>query len=223
MDIVLLGAPGSGKGTQAERLRNALNLPHVASGDLFRDNMNRETRLGILAREYMNRGALVPDEITIQMLRVRLQEPDVAEGVILDGFPRTLAQGEALSRMLKDLGRALTAVLYIEVGDEELVDRLSGRFICRECQAPFHKIFNPFQSCPHNKCQGEFLYQRDDDKPETVRARLKTFEAQTAPLIDYYRNQGLLVTVPGEGSVEEVTAAVLAAAQAVAGVQRGKE
>lgn len=214
MNIVLLGAPGSGKGTQAERLRSILNLAHVASGDLFRDHLKRETRLGLLAREYMNRGALVPDEVTIEMLRERLQRPDVDNGVILDGFPRTLPQAEALTEMMAELGRGVDLVLNIDVPDEELVERLSGRWICRECQVPFHKLFNPFKKCPLEKCQGEFLYQREDDKPETVRARLRTFHRQTAPLIDYYRERGLLAKVLGQGGVEAVTEACLEAIRA---------
>lgn len=215
MNIVLLGAPGSGKGTQAERLRNILNLAHVASGDLFRDNLNRETRLGLLAREYMNRGELVPDEVTIEMLRERLRRPDVVNGVILDGFPRTRPQAEALTEMMSEMERRIDGVLHIQVGDEELVRRLSGRLVCRECQKPFHKVFNPFKSCPFNKCEGEHLYQRDDDKPETVRARLKTYHSQTAPLIDYYRKRGSLIDVPGEGTLDDVTEACLRAVQAL--------
>ncbi|MFQ5611663.1 MAG: adenylate kinase [Anaerolineae bacterium] len=211
MYIILLGAPGSGKGTQAEQLRHELGLTHVASGDLFRENLNNRTEFGLLAKEYMDRGDLVPDEVTVAMLRERLQRPDVAQGVIFDGFPRTQAQAEALDEMLAELGRKIDGVLYIKVSDEEIVNRLSGRLICRECQLPFHKVFKPFVSCPYNKCQGEYLYQRDDDKPDTVRARLKTYNDQTAPLIDHYRQAGLLITVPGEGSLADVRQAVLAA------------
>lgn len=205
MNIVLLGAPGSGKGTQAKRLQELLGLPHVASGDLFRDNLQRNTELGQLARTYMERGDLVPDDVTIRMLRKRLERPDVAQGVILDGFPRTQAQAEALDQMLAELERALDCVVYLSVPDEELVNRLSNRLICKECQRSFHRIFNPFHSCPEGRCHGEYLYQREDDKPETVRARLATFHDQTRRLIDYYEKRKLLVRVSGTGSMDEVT------------------
>ncbi len=204
LNIVLLGAPGSGKGTQADRLQERLGLIHVATGDLFRDNLARETRLGLLAREYMNRGELVPDDVTVDMLRGRLEQSDVRDGLVLDGYPRTLAQAEALDRILKDLGGRLDGVLYIKVPDDEIVDRLSGRLICSECQAPFHRRRLPFVTCPLGRCQGEYLYEREDDQPRTVRARLKTFHARTAPLIELYRRRGLLVEVDGVGSVEEV-------------------
>jgi adenylate kinase len=211
MNIVLLGAPGSGKGTQAERLRDKLKLTHVATGDLFRHHLKRETELGLLAREYMNRGELVPDQITIDMLRQRLNSEDVASGIILDGFPRTLGQAEALGELMAEIGKKIDCVMCIEVPDEELVARLSGRWICRECQVPFHKIFNPFQKCPENRCQGEHLYQREDDQPEVVRARLKTYHSLTEPLIQYYRDARILICVDGLGSVQEVTGACLAA------------
>ncbi|MFQ5738365.1 MAG: adenylate kinase [Acidobacteriota bacterium] len=209
VNIVLLGAPGSGKGTQADKLQAVLGLIHVASGDLFRENLKENTKLGLLAREYMNRGDLVPDSVTVEMLRRRLRRADAPKGIVLDGFPRTLAQAEALGQLLAELGQPLDGVLYIQVSDQEVVRRLSGRLICRECQTPFHQTFNPFEKCPENRCDGEFLYQREDDKPETVRTRLKTFGKQTKPLIDYYRRLGILFTVRGEGSVAEVTQALL--------------
>jgi adenylate kinase len=216
MDIVLLGAPGSGKGTQAEHLQRELGLTHIASGDLFRDNVKRQTELGMQANEYMTRGALVPDAITIAMLRERVGRPDTAKGVLLDGFPRTMEQAIALNEMMADLGREIDAVLYVEVPDDELIARLSGRLICRECQVPFHVTANPFRTCPFNRCNGEHLYQRADDTPETVRARLVTYHKQTTPVIDYYRLIELLVTVPGQGPVEDVKRATLAAVQRVA-------
>ncbi len=211
MYLVLLGPPGAGKGTQAERLEEELNLPHVASGDLFRENMKNETPLGLLARKYIDKGQLVPDDVTIAMVRERLQQPDCEDGAILDGFPRTLAQAESLDNMLADLGQKLDGVLYIAVPDEELVRRLSGRWICRQCQTPYHTLFSPPASegvC--DACEGE-LYQRDDDKPETVRARLKVYRQQTAPLIDYYRQAGLLVEVDGVGDIETVSKVLLEA------------
>jgi adenylate kinase len=216
MDLVLLGAPGSGKGTQAANLEAELHLTHIASGDLFRDNLNNRTPLGLRAEEFMTRGALVPDEITIAMLRERLQRPDAQGGVLLDGFPRTMEQSIALSEMMESLGRQVDGVLYVEVPDDLLLERLSGRLICRECQMPFHRTANPFRHCPFNRCNGEHLYQRADDAPETVRARLETFHRQTEPVIDYYRLLNLLVTVPAHGTVDEVKRATLDAARSIA-------
>lgn len=217
MDLVLLGAPGSGKGTQAAYLQEELGLTHVASGDLFRDHLQRKTELGMQAGAYMETGALVPDAVTIAMLRERVSQPDAVNGVLLDGFPRTMEQAIALNEMMATLGREISAVLYVEVPDEELVARLSGRVICRECQVPFHITANPFRTCPFHRCHGEHLYQRADDNPETVRARLVTFHRQTAPVIDYYRLINLLVTVPGHGSVEEVKRATLEAVRKIRG------
>ena len=217
MDIVLLGAPGSGKGTQADHLKREVGLTHIASGDLFRDHLKRQTPLGLQAGEYMTRGALVPDAITIAMLRERVNQPDTASGVLLDGFPRTMEQAIALNEMLNSLGREIRVVIYVEVPDEDLIERLSGRLICRECQVPFHVTANPFVICPSQRCQGEFLYQRADDTPETVRARLVTYHHQTSPVIDYYRLIKLLVTIPGQGPVDEVKRATLAAVRALGG------
>jgi adenylate kinase len=213
MNIVLLGAPGSGKGTQADRLCEQINVPHIATGDLFRENLKNETELGKLAQTYMDKGQLVPDDVTVAMVRERFSRPDARRGFVLDGFPRTLAQAEALTDLLQEMGRQLDLVLYIKVSDEEIVNRLSGRIICKECQTPFHKVFNPFKSCPFNKCEGEYLYQRDDDKPETVRARLETYHSQTEPLINYYQDAGLLAEIDGEGDMAEITARVLAATE----------
>ena len=211
MNIVFLGPPGSGKGTQADILCEQLGLAHVASGDLFRYNLNNDTELGKKARAYMERGDLVPDDITIAMVKDRLQQPDTAQGVILDGFPRTPPQAEALEAIFAELGTSLDKVVYLNVPDEEIVLRLSGRLICRKCQATFHKVYNPFTTCPHGECNGEYLYQREDDKPETVRARLKVYHEQTSPLVDYYRQKGMLVEVSGVGSIADITAALLEA------------
>ena len=205
MEIILLGPPGAGKGTQADQLHTYLKLPHVASGDLFRDNLHNQTELGILAKKYMDKGQLVPDDVTIAMVKDRLQRDDCTSGVILDGFPRTVTQAEGLDRIFQDLGRSLNGVLYIAVTDDVLIDRLSGRWICRECQTPFHTMFSPSEAegvC--DACGGE-LYQRDDDKPETVKARLHVFHEQTAPLIQYFKDKGALIEVDGSGDIETVT------------------
>jgi adenylate kinase len=216
MDLVLLGAPGSGKGTQADHLQREMGLTHIASGDLFRHHLQQKTDLGIQASEFMTRGALVPDPITIAMLRDRISQPDTSKGVLLDGFPRTMEQAIALNEMMSGLGRDIDAVLYVEVPDDELVERLSGRLVCRECQVPFHRTANPFKTCPHGRCSGEHLYQRPDDAPETVRARLVTYHKQTAPVIDYYRLINLLVTISGNGAVDEVRRATLDAVRRLA-------
>jgi adenylate kinase len=213
---LLLGPPGAGKGTQAERLEEELKLPHVASGDLFRENLRNETELGLLARKYMDKGQLVPDDVTIAMMRERLQRPDCDQGAILDGFPRTQPQAESLDKMLAQMGRKLDGVLYIAVPDEELVRRLSGRWICRQCQTPYHTVFSPpAREGVCDVCGGE-LYQRDDDKPDTVRARLKVYHQQTSSLIDYYRQVDLLVEVDGAGDIETVSATLLEAARNLA-------
>lgn len=209
MNVILLGAPGSGKGTQAEIIQNELNLTHVASGDLFRYNLKNRTELGLLAEQYMNKGELVPDDVTIAMVRQRIQQPDIKSGVLFDGFPRTLPQAKALDEMLAELGQEIDLVIYLEVPDEEIITRLSGRLICKECQTPFHKVYNPFTSCPYDKCHGEYLYQREDDKPETVRARLDTYHKQTRPLVDYYEARDLLKRVSGVGPIEAVSERVI--------------
>jgi adenylate kinase len=207
MNLVILGAPGSGKGTQAEHLQREFGLTHVASGDLFRQHLEHKTALGVRAGEYMARGALVPDEITIAMLRERVSRETA--GILLDGFPRTMEQAIALDAMMAELGRAVDAVLYVEVPDEVLVERLSQRLICRDCQAPFHRTAKPFRVCPVGRCNGEHLYQRSDDAPDTVRARLATYHRQTAPVIDYYGLIHLLLPVRGDGAIEDVTRATL--------------
>ena len=204
LNVVLFGGPGSGKGTQAEQLTSAFTLPHIATGDLFRDNLKRETDLGKLAQSYMEGGALVPDEVTEAMVEERLTRPDANEGFILDGFPRTLPQAEALAEIMGQLQRDLSAVLYIRVSDDEIVRRLSGRLICRDCQTPYHKAFKPpNQSGVCDRCGGE-LYQRADDNPKTIRNRLKTFHAQTSPIVEFYKHAGLLIEIRGEGPVAEV-------------------
>lgn len=209
--IILLGPPASGKGTQAARLREALDLPHVASGDLFRENLKNETELGLKAKAYMDRGELVPDDITIGMVMERLSRPDCAGGALLDGFPRTIAQAEALDRELATQGHKISQVPNVVVPDDVLVERVSGRRLCRQCGESYHVHFNPAkQPGVCDACGGE-LYQRDDDNPETVRNRLKVYWDQTSPLIDYYRQQGVLVEVDGDQSIDAVTADLRAA------------
>jgi adenylate kinase len=202
--IVLLGPPASGKGTQAAQLQETLDLPHVASGDLFRENLKHETELGLQAKAYMDRGELVPDDITIAMVMDRLSRSDCADGAILDGFPRTMAQAEALDEALTAQGHKINVVLYIKVPEEVLVERVSGRRLCPVCGEAYHVRFNPPQQPGICDKDGAELYQRDDDKPETVRKRLQVYWEQTSPLIDYYRKQGLLVEIDGDQPIETV-------------------
>jgi len=213
--IVLLGPPASGKGTQAAQLRQALDLPHVASGDLFRENIKNGTALGRKAKAYMDRGELVPDDITIAMVMDRLSQPDCARGALLDGFPRTMAQAQALDQALAACGQKISLVLCIVAPDEVLVKRVSGRRLCRVCGEAYHVDFNPSNragACDHD---GGELYQRDDDKPDTVRKRLQVYWQQTSPLIDYYRRQGLLVEINGDQAIEAVQAELRAAVAAL--------
>ena len=209
--IVLLGPPASGKGTQAAQLREALELPHVASGDLFRENLKHETELGRKAKSFMDRGELVPDDITIAMVMERLSQPDCAGGALLDGFPRTIAQAEALDQALAAQGHKISLVPNIAVPDEVLVERVGGRRICRTCGESYHVQFNPPKQPGVCDKDGGELYQRDDDRPETVRKRLEVYWEQTSPLIDYYRDQGVLVEINGEQSIQAVQADLRAA------------
>jgi adenylate kinase len=207
--VVLLGGPGAGKGTQAERLSQALGVPQISTGDLFRENLRNETELGLLAKETMERGELVPDEVTVGMVRERLGRPDCAKGAILDGFPRTVAQAEALEELLTGMGSELAVVPYIKVPEDVLLARLAGRWTCRACGAMYHQLFSPPQEAGVcDRCGGE-LYQRPDDTPETQRHRIKVYFEQTAPLIDYYREKGLLVEVDGRPGIDEIQAALL--------------
>ncbi|MDH3693211.1 MAG: adenylate kinase [Gammaproteobacteria bacterium] len=202
--LVLIGGPGSGKGTQAEQLQVHLDLPHIATGDLFRENLNKKTDLGMLAKSYMDKGALVPDDVTEAMVEERMARSDAKKGFILDGFPRTLPQAQALTDIMNAANRCINGVIYIRVSDEEIVRRLSGRLICRNCQTPYHVDFKPpAVEGVCDACNGE-LYQRDDDNPNTIRARLKTFHGQTGPVINYYRDAGILVEIDGEGEVSKV-------------------
>ncbi|MEA3459132.1 MAG: adenylate kinase [Chloroflexota bacterium] len=211
--IILLGAPGAGKGTQADSLSRVLGIPHIASGDLFRQALAEETRLGQLAKDYIERGELVPDDVTIAMVRQRLAALDCRRGAILDGFPRTVEQAVALKRLLAEDGKSVNVVLYIKVSKETLLARLAGRWICRNCGAVYHSIFDPPKEAGKcDRCGGE-LYQRSDDTPATQRRRIEVYLAQTAPLIEYYRRQGLLVEIDGEKSIEQVWADLLKAVE----------
>jgi adenylate kinase len=230
--VIMLGAPGAGKGTQARMLAHAVGLAHVSSGDIFRVNLKNETPLGNLARTYMDRGELVPDDVTINMVMDRLKQPDCARGAILDGFPRTLAQADALDRALEARGVRVRLAPLLEVSDEAVINRLAGRRVCRDCQAMYHVEFSPPQSAgtspqsagtsPQSagtspavegrcdQCGGE-LYRRSDDEPETVRNRLFVYYKQTSPLVGYYFAHGVLVNLNGNRQMEEVQAELRAA------------
>jgi adenylate kinase len=209
--IIFVGAPGAGKGTQAANVARELNLVHIASGDLFRQALEKGTELGIKAKSYMERGRLVPNQITIAMVLERLSAPDSRRGAILDGFPRNLEQAEALNKALAQQGRAVDKVIYIKVSEKELMKRLSGRWICRQCQTPYHITSSPpkvWGKC--DKCGGE-LYQRPDDIVESVKKRLKVYFAETTRLIDYYARAGKLLEAEGEGDVAEVARRIITA------------
>lgn len=209
MYVVFLGAPGAGKGTQAADVARKLNMVHISSGDLFRQALGKGTELGKKAKSYMERGELVPDEVTTQMVLERLAVPDCARGVILDGFPRNLAQAQSLDKALKQQKKDVDKVILLEVSDEELIKRLSGRWICRNCQAVYHIMNSPPKMAGKcDKCGGE-LYQRTDDNVETIKNRLEVYAAQTAPLIDYYGKQGKLTEVRGEGGVDVVSGKII--------------
>jgi adenylate kinase len=209
--IILLGAPGAGKGTQAAIVAQELSLAHIASGDLFRQALELGTELGMQAKSYMEKGILVPDSITIRMILERISNPDCEFGVILDGFPRNLEQATALDKALLEQVKAIDKVVYIKVSQQELLNRLSGRWICRQCQAPYHTTNSPpkeWGKC--DNCGGE-LYQRPDDVVETIKKRLEVYFAQTTPLIDYYTKADKLMEVDGEGDVGEVGRRIVAA------------
>lgn len=214
MYIIVLGAPGAGKGTQADILSQEMNLPHIASGDLFRQALEERTEVGLLAKSYMDKGELVPDEITIKMILERINQPDCTSGCLLDGFPRTLHQAKVLVKALGEQGKSIDKAIYIEVPNEELVKRLSGRWLCRTCQTPYHIINSPPKTpgkC--DKCGGK-LYQRSDDREETVKDRLGIFFAQTVPILDYYKKQGKLIRVNGNLGMQGVARGIISALKA---------
>jgi adenylate kinase len=208
--IVLFGPPGAGKGTQAQIICEKLRLPHISSGDIFRENIKGQTELGKLAKGYMDRGELVPDDVTIAMIRDRLARPDCTEGALLDGFPRTPAQAQALQAMLAGFSGRVDFAPYINVDEASLIERLTGRWTCRENGHVFHEKFNPPLKPGRCDIDHSELYQREDDKVETVTNRIRVYLAQTAPLIEHYRQQGVLLEVDGTQPIETVTAELLA-------------
>jgi adenylate kinase len=206
--LVLIGAPGAGKGTQSKALIEKYGIPQISTGDILRANVKEKTGLGIKAKDFMDRGALVSDELVIKMVSGRLAKADCENGFILDGFPRNTSQADALEVTLSELTKSIDFVIGIEVEQRELVRRLTGRRVCRDCPTTYHTIFNPptnIDLC--DSCGGE-LYQRDDDKEDVIEARLKVYENETAPLIDYYKNKGLYHAIEGIGSVDEISAAI---------------
>jgi adenylate kinase len=209
--IVLLGPPGVGKGTQAKILAEHLKLAHISSGDLFRENLKSQTELGRLAQTYMSKGELVPDDVTIAMIRERLTRPDCQAGAILDGFPRTTAQADALEKMLKEFGGKVDKVPYVTAPEKVLVERLSGRWTCRAQGHVYHDKNNPPKQAMVCDIDGSELYQRDDDKSETVVRRIQVYLEQTAPLIAYYRQRGKLIEIDGTQNIQKVTKAFLSA------------
>jgi adenylate kinase len=211
--IVLVGPPGAGKGTQAHFLASQLAIPRISTGDIFRHNVTQNTGLGAKAKEYMDRGDLVPDAVTVAMVRDRLSDDDAQAGFLLDGFPRNVPQAETLKKLLAELDTRLTVVLELVVDEDEVVRRLSGRRTCRRCERVWHVLYDPpVQAGICDDCGGK-LFQRDDDKEEVIRHRIEVYDSQTAPLIAFYADEGILVGIDATGPVEEVTSRALAALQ----------
>ncbi|GAB1613256.1 adenylate kinase [Mammaliicoccus lentus] len=209
MNIILMGLPGAGKGTQASEIVKKYPIPHISTGDMFRKAIKEETDLGKQAKSYMDRGELVPDEVTIGIVRERLAEEDAKKGFLLDGFPRTVEQADALNDILSSLGREVDAVINIQVPEEELMNRLTGRRICEVCGTTYHLVFNPPKVEGICDLDGGKLYQREDDNPETVANRLSVNVKQTKPLLDFYENQGVLKNIDGSREIENVTEDVI--------------
>ncbi len=217
MRIVLVGPPGAGKGTQAEFIADHLSIPKISTGDIFRKNVSQGTPLGAEAKKYMDAGDLVPDEVTIAMVKDRIREPDAAGGYLLDGFPRNVAQAKVLDAMLEDIGDNLDMVMELVVDDEEVVRRLAGRRTCRDCGQIWHIVFDPPADPEHCDRCGGALFQRDDDKEATIRHRLEVYNEQTAPIVDYYADRSILVGVDATGPVDNVTERAIAALRRMAG------
>ncbi|MFY2152778.1 adenylate kinase [Mammaliicoccus sciuri] len=209
MNIILMGLPGAGKGTQASEIVKKYPIPHISTGDMFRKAIKEETDLGKEAKSYMDRGELVPDEVTIGIVRERLAEEDAKKGFLLDGFPRTVEQADALNEILSDLDRKVDAVINIKVAEEELMNRLTGRRICEVCGTTYHLVFNPPKVEGVCDLDGGKLYQREDDNPETVANRLSVNVKQTKPLLDFYENQGVLKNIDGSRQIDNVTEDVI--------------
>jgi adenylate kinase len=207
MNIVLFGPPGSGKGTQAKMLAEKYNIPHISTGDILRENLKNKTKLGLEAKAYMDKGELVPDDVLIGIIKDRLLQPDCTSGFLLDGYPRTVPQADALSRILNEMDKKLDVVLNIDVPDDELIKRLSGRRMCT-CGASYHVLFNPPKQEGICDLCGTPLYHRDDDQEEAIMNRLDVYKTQTQPLIDYYTKKGLIVTVNGTAGISEVFDAI---------------
>ena len=210
MKIIMLGAPGAGKGTQAKKIAEKYQIPHISTGDIFRSNIKEGTELGMKAKSYMDQGALVPDEITIGMLLDRIQKEVCQNGYVLDGFPRTIPQAESLTKALENMGQKVDFAVNVDVPDENIVNRMSGRRACLSCGATYHIVYNPpKQEGICDVCQKE-LVLRDDDKPETVQKRLAVYHEQTQPLIDYYKEAGVLAEVDGTQDMDQVFSDIVA-------------
>ncbi|MGX7014751.1 adenylate kinase [Vagococcus silagei] len=205
MNLIIMGLPGAGKGTQAEKIIDTYGIPHISTGDMFRDAMKNETKLGLEAKAFIEKGELVPDDVTNGIVKDRLAQADTEKGFLLDGFPRTLAQAEELDKIIEELGKKIDVVLNIHVEPEVLVERLAGRFICKTCGATYHKMYNPPKvegTC--DRCGGHEFYQREDDKPETVKNRLAVNIKNTEPILAYYENQKLISAVDGNRDINLV-------------------
>ncbi|WP_270351640.1 adenylate kinase [Ligilactobacillus ruminis] len=207
LNLMLMGLPGAGKGTQAEKIVDKYKIPHISTGDIFRAAMKNGTPMGLEAKKFIDKGELVPDEVTNGIVKERLAKDDVNDGYMLDGFPRNMAQAEALDEFGKELGKSLNCVINIHVDPESLMERLTGRYICRDCGATYHKVFNPTKvegTC--DRCGGHEFFQREDDKPETVKNRLDVNIKMNTPLLDFYKKQGLLHEVNGNQDIDKVFA-----------------
>ena len=205
MNIILMGLPGAGKGTQASEIVKKFPIPHISTGDMFRKAIKDETDLGKEAKSYMYRGELVPDEVTVGIVKERISEDDAKKGFLLDGFPRTIDQAESLSQIMSELDREIDAVINIEVPEEELMNRLTGRRICEKCGTTYHLVFNPPKVDGICDIDGGKLYQREDDNPETVSNRLSVNVKQSKPILEYYNNKGVLKNIDGSKDIDEVT------------------